>query len=257
LSTHFVVTTSQVVQKDATPEFTAEAAFALPVQLERQLRAMHEQIGATTNKDVKTAFTEWLFWAPNANYPRYDNMGGAIAAGGFFNMLIRSAEIVPISDMTGMMEFAGIWKKQGQVFGAPAYYVFNMYSNSGATRPVATTAQGEAYDVHQGDKRLPEIPQVPYLDAVAALSEDGGTLTLFCVNRDLVRDIRAKIVVRGFSSVPEATATSLSSESIYDQNDAASPQKIYPREQRVPVTGGQFEYAFRHASVTEIQFRKR
>ena len=257
LSTHFVVTTSDLVQKNASPEFTAEAAFALPVQLERQLRAMHDQIAATPDKDVKTAFTEWLFWAPDANYPRYDNMGGAIGAGGFFNMLLRSADIVPISDMTGIIEFAGIWKKQGQVFGAPAYYVFNMYSNAAVSRLVATSTKGETYNVHQGDKRLPEIADVPYLDAVAALSEDGNALTLFCVNRHLTHDMRARISIHGFSAAPEAVVASLYSDSIYDQNDAASPKKIYPREQRLSVPNGQIEYAFRHASVTKIQFSKK
>jgi len=254
LSTHFVVTTSDVVQKNASADFTAQAAFALPVQLERQLRSMHDQIAASPDKDVKTAFTEWLFWAPEASYPRYDNMGGAIGAGGFFNMLLRSADIVPISDMTGILEFAGIWKKQGQVFGAPSYYVFNMYSNANISRPVETSTQGESYDVHQGDKRLPEIPKVPYLDAVAALSEDARTLTLFCVNRDLTQDTRAHISIHGFTSAPEAIVTTLYSDNTYDQNGPESPNKIHPREVRLSLSGSGSEFTFRHASVTKIQF---
>ena len=257
LSTHFVVTTSDLVQKNASAEFTAQAAFALPVQLERLLRAMHNQIAGSPDKDVKTAFTEWLFWAPDATYPRYDNVAGAIGAAGVFNMLLRSADIVPISDMTGIMEFAGIWKKRSQVFGAPAYYVFNMYSNAGVSRPVETRVQSETYNVHQGDKRLPEIPDVPYLDAVAALGDDARTLTLFCVNRHLTQDIRALISLRGFSSASEAVVTSLSSDNIYDQNDAEAPKKIYPREQRLSIPNAPLEYTFRHASVTEIQFSKR
>jgi alpha-N-arabinofuranosidase len=132
-----------------------------------------------------------------------------------------------------------------------------MYSNASLSRTVATSIQGETYNVRQGDKRLPEIADVPYLDAIAALSEDGSTLTLFCVNRHLTQDIRARISLRGFSAAPEAIVTSLYSDSIHDQNDAASPKKIYPREERLAVSTGQVEYAFRHASVTKIQFSKR
>jgi alpha-N-arabinofuranosidase len=146
---------------------------------------------------------------------------------------------------------------RGQVFAAPSYYVFKMYSNSKMSRTVETRTQSETYDVHQGDKRLPEIPEVPYLDAVAALSDDASSLTLFCVNRHLTRDIPARVSVRGFSSAPEAVVTALYSEGIYDQNDAQSPTKISPRERRISVSKGQFEFAFRHASLTEIQFSKR
>ncbi len=33
-------------------------------------------------------------------------------------MLLRSSDIVKVSDMTGIIEFAGIWKKQGRVFAS-------------------------------------------------------------------------------------------------------------------------------------------
>jgi hypothetical protein len=32
------------------------------------------------------------------------------------------------ADMTGMMEFAGIWKQREQVYAVPAFYVFQMYT---------------------------------------------------------------------------------------------------------------------------------
>jgi len=45
ISTHFVVTTSDVALKNPTPEFVASAAFALPVELENRLRQAQSQIG--------------------------------------------------------------------------------------------------------------------------------------------------------------------------------------------------------------------
>src|SRR5207249_986244 len=47
LSTHFVVGTAEMVKKNASPDFLAQANFALPVGLERKLREMHQQIQAT------------------------------------------------------------------------------------------------------------------------------------------------------------------------------------------------------------------
>jgi alpha-L-arabinofuranosidase len=70
----------------------------------------------------------------------------------------------------------------------------------------------------------------------------------------LTQDIPARIYLRGFSPGPEALVTSLYSDTIYDQNDAATPKKVYPQEAHVSVSSGQIQYTFRHASVTKIQF---
>jgi len=165
LSTHFVVTDDRVQRQNSTADFIAQADFALPVGLERKLREMHQQIqeNPQARDRVKTAFTEWLFWARQGDAPRYDNMGGAISTAGFLNMLMRVADIVPIADMTGIMEFGGIWKRRGGVFGAPSYWAFRMYSNANAVQVVEARTEVEKYDVEQGSIRLPSIPDVPYL----------------------------------------------------------------------------------------------
>ena len=80
---------------------------------------MQSQIDQTAGYRGKAhlAFTEWLWVccdgkeAPDA--PRWDNMAGAVTTAGFLNMLLQNANIVPISDMTGIIEFAGMWKKRG------------------------------------------------------------------------------------------------------------------------------------------------
>lgn len=256
LSTHFVVGDSETVRKDPSPDFLAAATFALPVGLEQKLHAMHEQMENSGAKAVRTAFTEWLFLAPQDAAPRFDNMGGAIAAAGFLNMLLRNADIVPISDMTGIMEFGGIWKKRGQVFGTPAYYAFSMYSNSGIAQPVMIATRRETYDVHEGIRRLPEIANVPYLDVVAGLNDKGDVLTIFCVNRDLSRDLRAGITLRGFTPA-SSTVETLYSLSIYDQNDEAHPSAVHPRSEPVSIDSPAFSFTFRHESVTIIQLKRR
>src|ERR1700730_466836 len=191
LSTHFVVGTDRVLKSDASSDFVALADFALPVGLVRKLREMYQQIQSVpeARDRVKIAFTEWLFIG-SEDAPRYDNMGGAVCTAGFLNMLMRSADIVPVSDMTGILEFGGIWKKRSRVFGVPSYWAFRMYSNADPRQLVPTRVQAEKYDVEQGSARLPSIPDVPYLDVVAALSDD--KLLLFCVNRHLTRDIPAR-----------------------------------------------------------------
>jgi alpha-N-arabinofuranosidase len=253
LSTHFVVTTNSVQAPHPSPDFIAKAVFALPVELERRLRTMHQQFEKTGKPTLNTAFTEWLFWSSEDQFsPRYDNMGGAIGTGGFLNMLLRNSDIVPISDMTGIIEFGGIWKKRGRVFGVPSYWVFRMYSNADIAKLVETQSHGPTYDVDQGSTRLPKIVGVPYLDVVAAINGSGNKLTLFCVNRHLTRDLETKINLAGFRPT-NATARSMFADSIYEKNDETEPEHIHPRATPLSVESAEFKYTFRHESVTVIE----
>jgi alpha-N-arabinofuranosidase len=257
LATHFVAGCGQVRRRNATPDFIAESALALPVGLERQLRRMKEQIDASPHKgQVRIAFTEWLFHGPNDGVPRFANMGGAVLAAGFLNALIRTADFVPIANMTGLVDFAGITKKRSQVFAPPAYWALRMYSNSSAARPVAVSAGGGTYDVKEGNNRLPEIPAVPYLDVVAGLDGDGGALTVFAVNRHQYRDIETVVRIAGFQPARRARVQTLSGTSLYQVNDELRPNAVRPVESVINTAASEFEYLFPRASVTVIELRR-
>ncbi len=262
LSTHFVVTTDRVEDRHPSPDTIAEDAFAMPVGLGRELRKIQEQINAKPGyrDKVHVAFTEWLWGCcrdrsvPNA--PRYDNMAGAVTTAGFFNMLLQNADIVPVSDMTGIVEFAGIWKKRGRVFGTPAYYTFQLYAGADIDAPVKASNNAGDYDVRQGVTRIPDIPQVPYLDVVAALNKSKTRLTLFCVNRHLDQDVPASIAVKSFAALGKAKVETLKSDSIYDRNDEIEPEAITPGQSTVSVQRGELSYTFPRASVTRIELEK-
>jgi alpha-N-arabinofuranosidase len=257
LATHFVVGDA-VVAADPSPEFRAYAQLALPVGLERRLRLMKEQIDAhpRARGHVRIAFTEWLFHGAGHRVPNFANMGGALCAAGFLNTLIRVADFTPISDMTGLIEFGGIWKKRGQVYGVPAYWAFRMYSTADVDRPVGTRTRGETYDTKDGNRRIPDIPAVPYLDVVSALNRAGDKLTLFCVNRRLGAGAPASIRISGFNAGPEASVSELRAGSIFQVNDEWRPDAIRPRDVRIEA-GTEFRYLFPPASVTVIELKRR
>ncbi len=252
LSTHFVVRTAEVVKPQASREFMAEAALALPVGLERQLRAMKRQIDDSSAKGhVNIAFTEWLFAAPADNAPMYGNLGGALCAAGFLNTLMRVSDFTPVSDMTGLIEFGGIWQKKARVYGVPAYWAFRMYSTADATRLVRSQVKGEQYDIDEGVRRIPSIHSVPYLDVVAALNQDGSTLTLFCVNRHLHSEVRGSVRLSGFAA-SNSRGRQLTAD-LYAVNDDANPDAVVPKPVRVSLDANGFRYAFPPRSVTVIE----
>jgi alpha-N-arabinofuranosidase len=259
LSTHFVVGTGNVKMRNATPEFVQAAAFALPVELDRKLHDDQAQIDAQPGYAGKAhvAFTEWLFIGDRRNAPNFTNTGGAIVTGGFLNMLMRNAAIVPISDMTGIMEFAGIWKKRSQVYATPAYYVFKMYAGADVAQPIAVSADSGSYSVRQGVDRLPEIASVPYLDVVAALSADGRKLSLFCVNRSVQTDIATTIHLNGFAAARSAKVQLLSSDAISDANDEIDPERVTTSESSEAIAGSGWTHVFPHASVTVITLERK
>jgi alpha-N-arabinofuranosidase len=264
VSTHFIRRTNQVKLANPTPDFLAEAAFALPIEAERRFKAMQAQIDNAPQFAGKTplALTEWLF-SSRGNGPRgranvnptFHNMGGAIMTAGVLNVLLRNANIVPISDMTGIMEFAGIWKKRAQVYGTPSYYAFQMYSAADASRPVQVKSDSGNYSVRGGVVQMENIADVPYLDVVATLNNASDVLTLFCVNRATSQDLNAEIHLDGFQA-SKAQIQELKAASLDEGNDETDPKRVVPAMTEVPVASPEIGHVFPHESVTVITLRK-
>jgi alpha-N-arabinofuranosidase len=131
-----------------------------------------------------------------------------------------------------------------------------MYANADITNPVAVTANAGSYSVAKGVNRLAEIASAPYLDVAAAMSLDGKTLTLFCVNRSLTADIPASIHLHEFSAVKTATVHELSASSIADGNDEVFPTRVKPVDSVEAVQPEGWTHAFPHASVTVIALHR-
>ncbi len=253
LSTHFVVT-ANVELPHPPDDFITMASLALPVGLSKQLHAMHDQIEATPHQgQVKTAFTEWLMVGRNTA-PNFTNMGGALFAGGFLNTILRDSAIVPISDMTGNVEFGGVWKKRGQVYGAPAYWVLRTYATAEPHTLLTVQSDGPTYSVARGIQRLPEIANIPYLDVTAAESGDGKRLILFCVNRSLTTAAHASLDLSGLSVAPGSTrVTTLEAETILAENSDEEPDLVKPVTRTEPAGKGSLTHTFPAASVTVLE----
>jgi alpha-N-arabinofuranosidase len=253
LSTHFVVT-DDTQMRNASADFRTMASLALPIGLEKQMHAIHEQIQQTPHRDhVNTAFTEWLMISNSRTGANFTNLGGALFAGGFLNMIVRNSDIVPISDMTGIMEFGGIWRKRGQVYGAPAYWVLREYANAHPETLLSVESNTPTYSVSHGVNRLPEIANVPFLDVVAAESGNGKSLVLLCVNRHLTQPLTASFDLASLGAKGKtARVTTLTGENILAENDEENPNQVKPVTSTEAIHGA-FTHKFPNASVTVIE----
>ncbi len=252
LSTHFVVT-DNVQLAHPSNDFRTMAALALPWGLAEKMRAIKKQADESGHKDVHVAFTEWLMISNSHAGPHFRNMGGGLFAGGFLNMLMRNSDVVTVSDMTGILEFGGIWKKREQVYGAPAYWVFRSFASTHPRSLLSVSSDSPTYSISKGITRLPEIAGVPYLDTVAAESDDGTKVVLFCVNRNLTRPAKAVIDLRsmGFAK-GTAKVTVIQGENILSENDEQDPNRVAPETHSLHFVGD-LDYTFPNASVVVIE----
>jgi len=262
LTTHFVVGTgsSSMVNKQAGRDAVWAADFALPVGVARALDPVKAQIDANpaTRGKTKIAYTEWLFITEQeSDYPRYDNLGGAVIGAGWMNMLLSHADFVPVSDMTGLLEFAGIFKKRGRVFVTPQYWALWLYSHYAGDTPVETRTEVSEYDVHGGSRRVPEIPEVPNLDVLATTDSKQPSLTLFVVNRDWTKPIAATIELKNFAPASRATVHTLNADSILAKNDEQHPETVRPATADLTIAGNSFRYEFPAHSVSVISLSAR
>lgn len=260
ISTHLVIGMQPAEQqaRNADDTFTHKADLAVPVGTGRKLDEMHAQLqsDSRTRGRVKLAFTEWQFWSPREQDPRFTNLGGAINSAAFFNMLLRRADFVPISNMSNLVQFAGIHRQRGQVFVAPSYHVLRLYSDTVGWRPVALRLRAPGYDVQAGNRRLPEIPNVPDVDALALLSPDGGTLRVYLVNRHLTKSIRAKIALRTFDFDGRATMRRLHAKNLASANSPEDPLAVVVKTSTLDKAGIE-DLTLPAHSLTVIEFERR
>lgn len=263
LSLHFILGTNHPALASASPDFTAAAAYALPYAVGPYFDKVQQQIesNASFRGKLHFAVTEWLFNSRGygeRNFtdesPSWMNEGGAVMAAGFLNTLLRHTEQVKIADMTGIMEFAGIWKRREQVYAVPAYYVFRMYTTVKGGEVLPVSSDSGTYNVSGGIRPLDRVNDIPYIDVVATLGSDAKSITLLCVNRSLDQDVMTRFDLDGRHVTGPIHVQQIHANSRYEVNDEVEPNHIVPMESTLPVPSQhQFTLTLPHDSVTMLR----
>lgn len=263
LSLHHIYGMNHLELDGATPDLVAAADYAAPVGIGTSLDHTQQQIDAHADLrgKVHLAITEWLFNSKGygeRNFtneaPSWMNEGGAVLAAGFLNQVLRRPDSVQITDMTGIMEFAGIWKRREQVYAVPAFYAFQMYTAVKGDSVLPVSSDSGTYNVQNGVRGMANIQDVPYLDVVATRSADGKTLTLLCVNRDLDRALPTTFDLGDMHASGSVTGHQIKAGSRYERNDEIEPQHILPAPVSATLSSsGQLSIVLPHESVTALR----
>jgi len=263
LSFHLIHPTNHPVREQLGPDFVASAAYAIPYAASPYLDKMQAQLDAHTDLRGKVHFavTEWLFNSKGygeRNFtnesPSWMNEGGAVMAAGFLNTVLRHTSEIKIADMTGLMEFAGIWKRKEQVYAVPAFYAFQMYTVVKGDTVLATTTDSGAYSIEGGDRPVEKVTNVPGMDVVATRSADGKFVTLLCVNRSVSEDVPTSFDLGTLRLAGTAHMRQISSAGRYERNDEVEPNHVIPLEGAVAqATKSKLSLTLPHESVTVVR----
>ena len=129
-----------------------------------------------------------------------------------------------------------------------------------------------AYNKHRGDWRLdaetavsvlhqPTDPalgkDIPALDVVASMSEDGREIQLKVVNTSMDTDIPTEIRIEGLdgSIASEAEVVTIRGATLEAANSFREPDAITARQRTVASTGDRFSFSFEKHSVNVIVLR--
>lgn len=263
LSLHFILGTNHPEYKEQTPDFTAASAYAIPFAVGPHFDKVQAQVDADPKHRGKVHFavTEWLFNSKGygeRNFtnesPSWMNEGGAVMAAGFLNTMLRHSDQVKIADMTGSMEFAGVWKRREQVYAVPAFYAFQLYTDVKGDTLLPVTSDSGSYSIKGGVPPLGDAENVPYIDVVATRSKDGKMLTLLCVNRNLEKDIPTRFELGTLHAAAPSVMRQLYSVSRYERNDEIEPRHVVPLDGTAKLLkDGSVSVVLPHESVTVIR----
>jgi len=243
LSFHFIHGTNHPV-KATPPDFVAAAAYAIPYAAGPAIDRMQAQLDQKPDLRGKVHFavTEWLFNSKGfgeRNFtnesPSWMNEGGAIMAAGFLNTVLRHTSQIKITDMTGLMEFAGIWKRKEQVYAVPSFYVFQMYTSVKGDTVLPTTSDSGTYSVEGGVRPMDKVADVPLIDVVATRSANGKFVTLLCINRSLGEDVPVNFDLGKLHATGAAKVRQIKAESRYERNDEVEPNHVVPIDGSVAI----------------------
>ena len=262
LTMHFIVGTNHTRLKPATPDFMAAAAYAVPWQMGYDVdRMVAERDAASGAKDTHFAVTEWLFNNKGEGERNFENVsrssrnqGGGVMIALSFNQYLRRNADIKLVDMTGLMEFAGIWKRKEQIFVSPSYYVFQMYTTAKNQTVLPVTTDSGTYTVANGTAGYPDVKDVPYIDVVATKSEDNRSVTIYCVNRSLTADEPLNIDLGGFRPRGEIEVNQLASRDRLAMNSEEHPDMVKPTKSTLAVPAdGPINVTIPHESVMVLR----
>jgi alpha-N-arabinofuranosidase len=206
-----------------------QAMLAFPKLVEENIEAIAGEIdhyAPSRSKHIKIAVTEWgpLFsFLPTSRWVDHvKTLGSALYVASLFQVFLKSdrVDITNFFKLTGD-SFVGCIAGNGEP--KPIYYGLQMYYQHFGSKLIQARVSGPTFD-SQAIGLVAAVQRVPYLDAVASLSEDGSKLFIIAVNKSFDNPLPTQVLINGFRPSSRARVWVLTAPSLDANNGADLPQ---------------------------------
>ena len=197
-----------------------------------------------SKRDVTISFDEWNVWyhsnvqdrailqgmegwphAPRLLEDVY-NFEDALQVGLTLNTFIRRSDVVRIACIAQLVNVIApiMTEPGGPAWRQSTYWPFYFTSVYGRGTALRLAVSSPTYDADVAD-------DVPYLDVAGVRDEEGGTVTLFAVNRHPTQDLRMEVSLQGFGPAPRILDHQVMTHpDLRVTNTLEHPDRVVPRQ---------------------------
>ena len=200
-------------------------------------------------KRIDISFDEWNVWyhSHGAEFEKWSeaphilediyNFADALVVGTMMNAILRHADRVKIACLAQLVNVIApiMTENGGRAWKQTIFYPFYYASKYGRGTSLLGVTEGSKYDTRW-------YSDVPHVDTAAVLSEDGGTLAVFAVNRDLDEQIVLETRLLGFEGFRPAGWTALEGADAEAVN-TATHEAVRPVEKKPEAADGSLHRA--------------
>lgn len=150
------------------------------------------------------------------------NFEDALLVGSMLITLLKNADRVKIACLAQLVNVIApiMTRNGGGVWAQTIFYPFMHASNYGRGTSLKALVESPTYD-------CVDYTDVPYIDATATLGED-GSVTVFCVNRDMEEDFELSLDLRSFGDLKIAEHILLHHDDVKAINTEEDPDNVAP-----------------------------
>lgn len=210
----------------------------------KQVAAICDEIKAEKNSDktVNLSFDEWNIWfhsnEQDKQIPKWQvappllediyNLEDAVVLGNLLITLINNSDRVKIACLAQLVNVIApiMTETGGRIWAQTIFYPFMYTSRHG--RGTALDASCECGTYSAGGKE-----NIPYIDSAAVISEDGGELAVFVVNRSLDESCTVDFSLSGYENYRPAKHIAMEGGDLKAVNTADEPNNVMPAEKEI------------------------
>ncbi|KOH46275.1 alpha-L-arabinofuranosidase C-terminal domain-containing protein [Sunxiuqinia dokdonensis] len=203
------------------------------------------------NVEPKVAITELMDWPQPRSVGNVTSISGALWYSGIINTCIRSNGLVELVTRSALMNHGGgLRKERGIVYTEPVYWSHLMYASQNGTIPLDVNTTAPIFD--SSGKYVIRRENMPVVDAVALMDENGSTTSVFICNRDANATQEVELNWEGFEVENHAELIVIRCNDLALRNSWDQPEKIAPLFDEISVKRNQIKYSMPPLSLMRI-----